>query len=674
MSFFASNPFSSPVGQRIEKATNESLASEDWSLSIEICDIINESEDAHKEAMKAIKKKLVGNKKWKEVMYTLTLLETCVKNCGHRFHVLICKQDFIKELVKIIQPSSNPPTLVQEKILALIQSWADAFRALPDLQGVVKVYEELRTKGIEFPATDLDTLAPIITPERSVPELDPAVSRPPSHNRQAPQMHHHPSPVVPPAQLAEGPVNLSPEQLVKMQKDLEVVQGNYRVFSEMLTEMTPGQENPGDLELLQELNRTCRSMQSRVVHLLNKVSNEEVTGELLRINDDLNNVFVRYDRFERYRQQTQPSNAQSQQPAMTGLGAVNPPAYQVSASSPAYRVGAPPASGPGYPTSGPGYPAGGQGYPTGGPGYPTGAPGYPAGGPGYPAGGPGYPTGGPGYSTGGPGYPAGGPGYPAGGPGYPAGGGAPAASVPAYANNMTSQSQAPPPAQNNSSVGTLISFDDEPVTQSQPPNPAVGQLSEQLAGLGMGGSSVSNTLGQLQTAPPGQLQTAPPAANQANTDDFDMFALSRQTAYQDPVRGGSTYQDNSNMDQTSGGLANAMNSRAVNPFSTESQAISKPETNNEDKEEQEELPADFSQLENMEQWLQESDLSKPVDSTAAANTNPEGITSSAASFPHEFDKFLEERAAAGDSLQGSTVNRGGRQLKMEETENTMFSL
>ena len=93
-------------------------------------------------------------------------METCVKNCGHRFHIPVCKQEFVKELVKIIQPNMNPPTVVQEKILSIIQSWADAFRSKPDLQGVVKVYEELKQKGIEFPATNLDELSPIVTPQR----------------------------------------------------------------------------------------------------------------------------------------------------------------------------------------------------------------------------------------------------------------------------------------------------------------------------------------------------------------------------------------------------------------------------------------------------------------------------------------------------------------------------
>lgn len=53
---------------------------------------------------------------------SLQVLETCVKNCGHRFHVQVANRDFMDGvLVKIITPKNNPPTIVQDKVLSLIQ-------------------------------------------------------------------------------------------------------------------------------------------------------------------------------------------------------------------------------------------------------------------------------------------------------------------------------------------------------------------------------------------------------------------------------------------------------------------------------------------------------------------------------------------------------------------------
>ncbi|XP_077602682.1 TOM1-like protein 2 isoform X6 [Crocuta crocuta] len=277
---------------------------------MEICDIINETEEGPKDAIRALKKRLNGNRNYREVMLALTVLETCVKNCGHRFHILVANRDFIDSvLVKIISPKNNPPTIVQDKVLALIQAWADAFRSSPDLTGVVHIYEELKRKGVEFPMADLDALSPIHTPQRSVPEVDPAATmpRPQLQQRTSTGSYSSPPPAPysapqAPALSVTGPITANSEQqIARLRSELDVVRGNTKVMSEMLTEMVPGQEDSSDLELLQELNRTCRAMQQRIVELISRVSNEEVTEELLHVNDDLNNVFLRYERFERYR-------------------------------------------------------------------------------------------------------------------------------------------------------------------------------------------------------------------------------------------------------------------------------------------------------------------------------------------------------------------------------------
>ncbi|XP_053298671.1 TOM1-like protein 2 isoform X1 [Pleuronectes platessa] len=304
MEFLLGNPFSTPVGQCVERATDGGLQNEDWTLNMEICDIINETEEGPKDAMRALKKRLSGNKNYREVMLALTVLETCVKNCGHRFHAQVATRDFIDGvLVKIISPKTNPPTIVQDKVLSLIQAWADAFRSSPDLTGVVHIYEELKRKGIEFPMADLDALSPIHTPQRGTPEVDPAMIKylaPTLPAAAAPKPAPTPAPA-PQVTNVAGPITATAEQIARLRSELDVVRGNIKVMSEMLTEMVPGQEGASDLELLQELNRTCRAMQQRVVELISRVSNEEVTEELLHVNDDLNNIFLRYERYERYR-------------------------------------------------------------------------------------------------------------------------------------------------------------------------------------------------------------------------------------------------------------------------------------------------------------------------------------------------------------------------------------
>lgn len=58
-----------------EQATDGSLPSENWALNMEICDIINETEDGPRDAIKAIKKRLgqAAGKNYTVVLYTLTV-------------------------------------------------------------------------------------------------------------------------------------------------------------------------------------------------------------------------------------------------------------------------------------------------------------------------------------------------------------------------------------------------------------------------------------------------------------------------------------------------------------------------------------------------------------------------------------------------------------------------
>uniref|UniRef100_A0A8C9UW74 Target of myb1 like 2 membrane trafficking protein n=1 Tax=Spermophilus dauricus TaxID=99837 RepID=A0A8C9UW74_SPEDA len=243
MEFLLGNPFSTPVGQCLGKAA---LAAD------------------------GLGGRLTGLDRGP--LSPVTVLETCVKNCGHRFHILVANRDFIDSvLVKIISPKNNPPTIVQDKVLALIQS---------------------------------------------VPEVDPASTMPRSQSQQRTNASSYSSP--PPASYSApqapalsvtGPITANSEQIARLRSELDVVRGNTKVMSEMLTEMVPGQEDSSDLELLQELNRTCRAMQHRIVELISRVSNEEVTEELLHVNDDLNNVFLRYERFQRYRSGRSVQNA-----------------------------------------------------------------------------------------------------------------------------------------------------------------------------------------------------------------------------------------------------------------------------------------------------------------------------------------------------------------------------
>lgn len=308
--FFQGNPFATPVGRKIELATDANLlATENWGLNMEICDFINGTEEGPRDAVRAIKKRLHNamSKNNAVVMYTLTVLETAVKNCNHRFHVLVCNKEFVQDLIKLIGPKFDAPQIIQERVLSLIQAWADAFREDPTLAGVVQSYDDLKSKGVEFPAADLDTLAPIKTPKRTVFNQPPAPLEQPQQQQQLPQQQQrsyaqavNPDPTYDGLvfrELGLEPIAPTPEQLTTLRADLDVVNQNIQVFRESLTDVVPGKETAEELQLLSDLHHTCRQMQVRIMDLIQNVRSEDVTYELIMVNDSLNSVFEKYDRF-----------------------------------------------------------------------------------------------------------------------------------------------------------------------------------------------------------------------------------------------------------------------------------------------------------------------------------------------------------------------------------------
>ncbi|KAI4883891.1 hypothetical protein NFI96_033952 [Prochilodus magdalenae] len=298
MEFLIGNPFSTPAGQRIEYATSSSLQSEDWGLNMEICDIVNETEEGPKDAVRAIKKRIVGNRNFKEIMFALTVLEACVKNCGHRFHVLVSTREFVEGvLVRTILPKNDPPLVLHDRVLSIIQAWADAFRSSPDLTGVVFVYEDLRRKGLEFPMTELDNCSPIHTPIKRVHdhEFPVNVCETPLSPTRAQSSRKTPT-----QQNATGPITLSPDQVKKLRADLEVVRNNLRVMADLMTQVDPGCIQKSDAQLLQQLYSMSKATQERVVALIPRVSEETLVEQLLVANDDMNTTFKQYHSFQRH--------------------------------------------------------------------------------------------------------------------------------------------------------------------------------------------------------------------------------------------------------------------------------------------------------------------------------------------------------------------------------------
>ncbi|XP_072339935.1 LOW QUALITY PROTEIN: TOM1-like protein 1 [Scyliorhinus torazame] len=296
----AKDPFSSRSGKLVEKATIGTVKTADWAQINHICDVINK--EGPKDAVKALKKRIAGNRNYQEVQLSLTLVESCMRNCGPRFRSLVVRKDFVRDvLAKMLKPKYNAPIDIQNHILRLIQTWATTSQGAVNVSDVQELYLEMKQKGLIFPTADEEST-------RSRKSGTIVASQPDISQTTSLSTSSASTSTISLTSHLKNTITLVPEQVAKLYSELDMVTMNISVMSAILIENLPGSENAEDMELLQgkrpetsKLLQTCQAMHERIMVLLMEVENEEVVSRLIEANDALNSTFLQYDRFERRR-------------------------------------------------------------------------------------------------------------------------------------------------------------------------------------------------------------------------------------------------------------------------------------------------------------------------------------------------------------------------------------
>jgi len=263
MEFFGFGDLSTPVGKQIEQATSELLIGPDWSLNMDVCDMIKNDRtlEGNQKAVKALRKRLKSDNP-KIVQLTLILTEACVKNCGSSFHQSI-NQEFMTDMISLADGKKGRE--VREQSLALIQQWGRAFESQKNILPIFyATYTRLKAKNVEFPPiNDSDVATPPPAPSRS--------SNPITSNA---------APVPKPEGVTEA-------SLDKLRKDLEEVNEKIGLCKEMLPQ-SPGIQHD---EILSEIVGFLEACRPRMVDLIEAgmqgLLGEELMELILKVNDDL---------------------------------------------------------------------------------------------------------------------------------------------------------------------------------------------------------------------------------------------------------------------------------------------------------------------------------------------------------------------------------------------------
>lgn len=146
--------------EKVENATSEILEGRvDWGMNLEICDEVSSGGNAE-EMVKAVEKRL-SHQDGRVQFLALTLIETCVKNCGSEMHQAVSR--IVGSVAKVGEVSSRDET--RNTALGLVQAWAGTFKGR--YEGAYEdAYTGLKVKGVEFPEPVEDV--PVFTPESSL--------------------------------------------------------------------------------------------------------------------------------------------------------------------------------------------------------------------------------------------------------------------------------------------------------------------------------------------------------------------------------------------------------------------------------------------------------------------------------------------------------------------------
>ncbi|XP_066563385.1 ADP-ribosylation factor-binding protein GGA1 [Amia ocellicauda] len=293
----AAPPDEETLESRINKATNPLNKELDWESVRAFCEQLNKDLEGPQLATRLLAHKIQSPQEW-EAMQALTVLETCMKNCGKRFHSEVGKFRFLNELIKVVSPKylgSRAPEKVKGKVLELMYSWTVG---LPDEVKIADAYQMLKKQGIV-------KQDPALPDDRPLPPPPPRPKNAIFEDEEKSKMlarllnSSHPEDLRAANKLIKEMVQEDQKRMDRVSRRvsaLEEVNNNVRLLTELLGDYSPApsQPNPNE-ELIRELYQRCEKMRPTLFRLASDTEdNDEALAEILQANDSLTQVINLY--------------------------------------------------------------------------------------------------------------------------------------------------------------------------------------------------------------------------------------------------------------------------------------------------------------------------------------------------------------------------------------------
>uniref|UniRef100_A0AAQ5XJL3 Golgi associated, gamma adaptin ear containing, ARF binding protein 1 n=1 Tax=Amphiprion ocellaris TaxID=80972 RepID=A0AAQ5XJL3_AMPOC len=285
-----------PFSNISDRATNPLNRDTDWSSIHAFCDQLNNDLEGPQLATRLLAHKIQSPQEW-EAMQALLVLETCMKNCGKRFHSEVGKFRFLNELIKVVSPKylgSRSPEPVKKKVLELIYSWT---LGLPEEAKISDAYQMLKKQGIikqdpELPPDKLLSL-PTPRPKNAIFE-DEEKSKMLSRLLNS----SHPEDLKAANKLIKEMVQEDQKRAEKVSKRVNAIQEvkeSVSLLTQLLQDYDSSTTSQSNTELIQDLYQRCEKMRPTLFRLASDTEdNDEALAEILQANDSLTHVINLY--------------------------------------------------------------------------------------------------------------------------------------------------------------------------------------------------------------------------------------------------------------------------------------------------------------------------------------------------------------------------------------------
>ncbi|KAI1233597.1 ADP-ribosylation factor-binding protein GGA2, partial [Lamprotornis superbus] len=272
------------------EATDPSVCEENWECIQRFCEQVNADTEGPLSALRLLAHKIQSPQEG-EALHALTVLETCVNNCGGRFHSEMAKFRFLNELIKVLSPKYYgiwSSEKVKSRVTEVMFSWTVWF---PQEVKIQDAYQMLKKQGIvkEDPKLPEDKILPPPSPrpQNSIFDTDEEKSKLLARLLRS----SHPEDLQAANRLIQSVVKEEQEKSAQVSRRVNTIREvseNVRQMEELLESSRRQELSPADQETLQALSQRCEKLRPLLFRLASEaVADEEALAEILQASDQL---------------------------------------------------------------------------------------------------------------------------------------------------------------------------------------------------------------------------------------------------------------------------------------------------------------------------------------------------------------------------------------------------